>query len=365
MASHTPRRLRLKIAITGDNHLTTRAKHPERFQALEDIFRQCGQQKIQLLLIAGDLFDQSLANYHEFEELYRAARPDDLATVIIPGNHDRHLRGSALAGEGLQVYSEPTLKPLNDSRGILFLPYQENQTMGEAIAPFADQLTGQRWILVGHGDWTKGVNSADPYEPGVYMPLTGADLRRYQPEIVFLGHIHIPQDSAVVYYPGSPCPLNITETGLRRFLILDTDQGKITSQRVEAPLVYYDEHFFMLPGDDDLIHLERDITQRIESWNLPRGWENRVQVRLKISGSASSDRQKILASVKELFAPYSLYQDSGPNLADLVHSKDPDRTEIALQVKDWVDKLDWQEKPGNPAKSLILECALRMIYRTN
>jgi DNA repair exonuclease SbcCD nuclease subunit len=352
----------LKIAITADNHLTTRAKNPERFQVLEDIFKRCGERNIQLLIIAGDLFDQTLANYSEFEDLYRAHRPADLTTVVIPGNHDCNLHHSALAGDGLQVYAEPTLRPISDSRQLLFLPYQAELTMGEAIAPFADQLSSQRWILIGHGDWSSSMNTTDPYEPGVYMPLTASDLKRYQPELVFLGHIHLPQADQAVYYPGSPCPLNISETGLRSFITLDTVRGEINTLPVKSPLLYFDESFVMVPAENDLEILIREIEDRIKRWQLPEGWENQVKVRVKINGSARSDRQRILQTVNKQFESFTFYEGNGPDLSGLISSQDPERAAIARQIRVWITKMDWGENPDPPPKSLILEQALKIIY---
>lgn len=353
----------MKIAITADNHLTTRAKNLERFQALRNILEQCGEQEIQLLIIAGDLFDQSLANYAEFEELYHSSRPDDLTTVIIPGNHDQGFTQSAVAGDSIQVYSEPTIRPLNDSRLVLFLPYQDNSTMGEAIAPYADQLAGKRWMLVGHGDWSSALKSSDPYEPGSYMPLTKADISRYQPEIVFLGHIHLPQSSGIVYYPGSPCPLNITETGTRRFLVLDTTRGIVASHLVESQLLYFDEQIIMLPAKNDLNILERDLEKRIKSWSVPDGWELMVEVRVKVTGCALSDRQAILDKLKDLLKPYRFYDPLGPDLGELVNNQDPDRAEITALFKSWLDDLEWDSYCDTPDKSEILEQALRIIYQ--
>lgn len=353
----------MKIAITADNHLTSRAKDPERFLALADIYQQCADLEVQLLVIAGDLFDQTLANYAEFEELYQTNRPEDLTTVVIPGNHDQKLSGSAVAGESLQVYSVPTIRPLNDSRLVLFLPYQENCTMGEAIAPLVEQLVGKRWILIGHGDWSSGQNTIDPYEPGVYMPLTSADIKRYKPELVLLGHIHLPQQSGIVYYPGSPCPLTINETGARRFLVLDTDRGEITSHLVNSQLLFFDEHFLVLPVENDLDLLEKDITQRIKNWNIPEGREDQVCVRVKLSGCALSDRQEVLDQVKRLLKPYHFYRDEDPDLGHLVHSQDQDKAEIAALFREWLNEQDWGEEPNLPGKAQVLEQALRIIYR--
>ena len=352
----------MKIAFTADNHLTTLDKHPQRFQALADIYRQCGELGVQLLVIAGDLFDQSLANYSDFERLHRESRPDGLTTIIIPGNHDATLQQEALAGEGLMVTSEPSLRPLNDSRQILFLPYRDQQSMGEGIAPFVDSLAGQRWILISHGDWTAGRKPPDPYERGVYMPLTGPDLKRYQPELVFLGHIHLPQDDGRVYYPGSPCPLDITETGLRRFLVLDTQKGEVSSHLVHSPLLFFDEEFLVLPGENELENLQAEIEARIKAWDLPDGWEHRVQVRASAYGSSSTSREEIRALLESGFAPFSFYQDQPPSLDQLTFSLDEDKAEIAAQMREWVQALDWDADPERPDKGKILQEALKVIY---
>lgn len=353
----------MKIAITADTHLTTLEKNPERFQALEDIFRQCGEQGVQLLIIAGDLFDQSLANYADFEELYQRARPDDLTTIIIPGNHDHTLRKEALAGDGLLVLSEPELKPLNDSRLILFLPYQDHQSMGQGIAPFADSLRDKRWILIGHGDWFGSQKTPDPYEPGVYMTLTQPDLKRYQPELAFLGHIHLAQDDGKVFYPGSPCPLNITETGLRRFLILDTKKGQVSSHPVDSALIYFDEKFLLIPGGDEVGRLKADMSARITAWELPADWEERVQVRVRVYGSSAASRDEIKSTLEEGFSPFNFYQGQPPSLDQLIFSPDEDRAEIASQVKEWVTGLDWDPDPDQPDKTQILQEALQIIYQ--
>jgi len=352
----------LKIAFTADLHLTTNEKNPERFRALKDIFRQCGEEQIQLLIIAGDLFDKAMANYADFEKLYRDSRPDGLKTIIIPGNHDQTLKSVSLVGDGLAVFSEPVLQSVNNSRKILFLPYQPDQTMGEAIAPFEKQLNGERWILIAHGDWTGSINSSDPYEKGSYMPLTRTDLSLYNPELVFLGHIHLPQDGEIVHYPGSPCPLNITETGPRRFLVFDTNRGEIKSMGVDPQLEYYDERFVMLPVENDMDILISDIQQRTQSWKISPSREDFIQVRVKITGTALSDRNQILSEVKKVFSPYNFYQDQEPNLSELSHNPDPDRAEISQLVKIWIDNVEWDELPEKPSKSQILEEALKIIY---
>jgi len=351
----------LKIAFTADNHLTTKTRNPERFLSFANILKQCGESKVKLLIVAGDLFDQSMPNYAEFESLYKKHRPPDLTTAIIPGNHDEDLKQENISADGLIIHSEPQLLPLNKTWKILFVPYQKGQTMGRVIAQFAAELTGQRWILIGHGDWSPGVQTPDTYEPGVYMPLTRSDLTLYKPELVFLGHIHLPFDGEKVHYPGSPCPINVTETGLRHFLLLDLKQGNITPKLVESPLLFFNERFVMLARENELELLENQMKDRIESWELPAGWEKRVQVQVKVAGFAT-DREAVKKTVREIFSPFSFYEDGEPDLEKLYHKPDPDREQIALDIQDWIKKLEWSESSYVPSKTEILEEALKVIY---
>ena len=59
----------MRISVTADVHLRTRAEHSERYNALENIFEQTITEGIENLLIAGDLFDKDFRSYSEFEEL--------------------------------------------------------------------------------------------------------------------------------------------------------------------------------------------------------------------------------------------------------------------------------------------------------
>ncbi|MCH7491211.1 MAG: metallophosphoesterase, partial [Gemmatimonadetes bacterium] len=59
----------MRISVTADVHLRTRAEHSERYNALENIFQQTITAGIEKLLIAGDLFDKDFQNYSEFEHL--------------------------------------------------------------------------------------------------------------------------------------------------------------------------------------------------------------------------------------------------------------------------------------------------------
>lgn len=350
----------MRIAVTADLHLTSRKEHPERFAALEDILRQCGQLGVEQLIIAGDLFDHSSQNFADFEKAYNAAHPAGLAVTVIPGNHDPDLKAGALAVEGLEVVSEPSLRPAGDDFNLLLVPYRAGTSMGEHLPPFNDQLRPGRWALVSHGDWSGGLRGADPNEPGVYMPLTRGDLAATNPAVCLLGHIHTPYDGPPIQYPGSPCPLDINETGLRRFLIFDTETLAVTEQRVDSPRLYFNETVVMLPVQDERAYLQAELTKRMQAWGLPEGWQDRVRLRLRITGY-SVDRAAVEAVAREVGAVFTFY-DEGPDLSDLNHVFDLDRIHIARQVREWIEDQAFPGGAAEPTSEDIALEALRVIW---
>lgn len=232
--------------------------------------------------------------------------------------------------------------------------------MGVHLPPFQTQLVAGRWGLISHGDWESGLRAPDPNEPGVYMPLTRADLETHNPAVALLGHIHAPYDGAPIYYAGSPCPLDINETGLRRFLIFDTESLTVTPQRVDSPRIFFNETVVMLPVEDEREYLRAELERRIQDWSLPDGWEDRVQQRLRIVGY-TADRPAVEALAREVLADYEFYDD-GPDLSELNHAVDADRIHIARQVREWIEALEWPAGDAEPTGEDIALEALRAIW---
>lgn len=210
----------MKIAITADLHL--RQDRPERLNALMRLFENLMGEGISHLIIAGDLFDKETSNYAFFEELLRAY--PGIECMIIPGNHDPGLRQEHFLAENIRVFRDIELIKFEDVP-ILLLPFSFERTMDEALAEFfSDTKAPSRWVLISHGDYITGLKTPNPYEEGIYMPLSLQAIRKYSPERVILGHIHKPTyrgELGIVCYPGSLCGLDINETGPRGYIVLD------------------------------------------------------------------------------------------------------------------------------------------------
>lgn len=352
----------MKIAVTADLHLTSRYEHPERYHALENILDQMIRDQIDTLIIAGDLFDESSRNYAEFDNFCKEPKYKGLNFYLIPGNHDSRISNAFITAESVEIITEPKIIAFN-STGLKFLllPYRKDKTMGEDIASIASELPPNEWVLIGHGDWSEGMRESNPFEPGVYMPLTRIDIEKYKPANIVLGHIHKPLDRDRVHYVGSPCGLDITETGRRRFLIIDTNTGFIKSQIVESDFIFYNESLIILPLKDEKDYLKEQIEAKIKAWALRESEKPKVRIRVKVSGYTANKRE-LLKTINESFHEFTYYKNGEPDISEVYVSDDVERAEIAHRVSTWIDKLELLPELEHPAKDQILLQALHVIY---
>lgn len=348
----------MKIALTADIHLTTKSVHPERYNALEDILRQVEAEKIKNLVIAGDLFDKDFHNPTEFEKLCK--RYPQIQLHIIPGNHDASISEKNVVGSNIRIYTTPTAVEIGPTR-FLFVPYEEKAKMSERIASIEEGIRGKDWILIGHGDYYGGIKDLNPLEPGTYMPLSKGNVSNLAPRAVFLGHIHKPTSLSNVYYTGSPCGLDISETGKRRFLVYDTEDGTIASILVATDVLYFAESFIIVPLDNEVVLLKQQIARRIASWNVSPSDSSKVIVRIKAIGYAM-DRSTTLSALREGFGNFRYYNDEGPLIEKLSTSSDRQLSAIAERAVKLIDELEWDFGSDEPDRELLKIEALNVIY---
>jgi exonuclease SbcD len=349
----------LKIAVTADVHLTTREDNPERFNALANIFDSLADLEIHHLIIAGDLFNKDISNYSQFDEL--CEQHDQVTVHLIPGNHDPSVEASRFTAGNVSAYNKPTRVDLDGT--FLFVPYQLGTSMGEVIATEVENLEPGKWILVGHGDYCRGIRQAGSDEQGTYMPLFRSDIDRYKPRDVLLGHIHIHSTEGKVHYPGSPCGLDIGEVGRRNFLVYDTENAAIFTHPVNTDVLFFQESFMIIPGDDELSRLKQEIEQRIGSWELDESELGRVRLRVRARGFCN-DKQAIADLLKESFGDFAHYKDAGPDVSELSVNNNNELGFIAKRVEEEIANMDWGSCPveDRPDHDKIMDQALQVIY---
>jgi DNA repair exonuclease SbcCD nuclease subunit len=350
----------MTIAITADLHLISRQEHPERYAALDDILLQMRQQGVATLIIAGDLFDASRNNYADFEQV--CSEHPDIQFWIIPGNHDPSINHRTIVAPNARIYTAPEVNCVEPgSVPFFFLPYEKGKTIGERIAEFSPELPIQQWVLVAHGDYLESARDANPYEEGLYMPLTRKDLQMFRPRQVFLGHIHVPADKDPVYYTGSPCGLDITETGTRRFLLYDPQSGRVESRKVNTQVLFFNETLTVFPMDDESAYVQAKIADLLSRWALQPDQCDKVQLRITLNGF-SSDREALLRVVQDSFPGMAFYKNEAPDLSAVSSSTDPNRDALARMVVQRIRDQAWPEGPDEPSRDEMILSALKIIY---
>lgn len=348
----------MKIAFTADVHLRSPEETPERYHALEEVMRRCGDLGVEDLVIAGDLFDKAYPNYAAFEA--RCREHPELRIHLIPGNHDPGLAPHNFVAETLRVYDAPVLETIAGI-DLALVPYAPDTTMAEPLAELLPEAPERPWLLVGHGDYYGGVQERNPLEPGTYMPLARKDVEGLGPRHVVLGHIHKPIRHGRVHYTGSPCGLDISETGIRSFLLLDTDALTLERIEIETDVIYLQERFLILPGPDEVGRTEAEVETRRRRWDLSDRQLERLRLRVDVRGYAH-DRQAVVRAVEEGFADVTFADAEGPRVEALLTSEDDRLNMIAEQVRRRVGDLDWPEGTDEPGHEEIMMEALEVIY---
>lgn len=350
------------IAVTADLHLTRGDQNPERFHALENILDQMLQEKVTVLFLLGDVFHENTQNYSEFEAVCRDARYRSIQFHLIPGNHDLHLSPQFFSAENIIVHSQPELFSLTKKDfPILCLPYMREKTMGEEIVRFRDQLPDFQWILFGHGDWVEGLREPHPMEPGVYMPLTRTDIEAWKPACVILGHIHKPMDRDVVHYPGSPCGLDITETGLRRFLLLDPTTGQVSPRTVHTDVIFFSERLVMVPVEEEEKYIQNAFEAMKKSWGIGNKDLDRIRLRLEVTGY-TRDKKALEKAIGSVFESIAFFPNGEQDLSDVSVTGERELSEMVEVLSHELDAMNWPKDPYAPSKQEAFLHALRVLF---
>lgn len=263
----------MRILHTSDWHLGKRLfkldRTPEHEQFLNWLLGTLIEEKIDLLLIAGDIFDtptpphQSLEVFYNF--LHRVSTETKTQTMIIAGNHDSGLLLEAparlLSFHRVKVWGKLSENPADHwlkvgNIELCAIPFFRSyellpQGEGDALVALKKYLVKERTlpqVLMLHH--LAGMYEAAGSEQ--VISLSGVDsipsdvMKTF--DYVALGHIHKPQKiGAQSFYSGSPIPLRFSETAKKSVVIVTEKDGTLTSEIRPIPTF---RDFFIVKTDD-------------------------------------------------------------------------------------------------------------------
>ena len=235
----------MKLLHTGDLHIGKRifelSMLEEQKHVLQQILRIAKEEKVEAVLIAGDVYDRSVPATEAVElldEFLTELVEADIKVIMISGNHDSPERvgfaSKILERQGLHIAGtyDGTLKKviLEDEWGeleIVCLPFVKPGIVGEkncadavkAVLKKEEEKRGRR-ILVTHY-FVTGPGGKSPLlsESETMIDVGGIDNVPVNAldgfDYVALGHIHKYQQigKEPVYYAGTPLKYSFAEAG--------------------------------------------------------------------------------------------------------------------------------------------------------
>jgi exonuclease SbcD len=363
----------MRILHTADLHLGKKLFNTDRLEeqtaVLGEIIDAARENKVELALIAGDIFDTAMpsaaAEALFFESMVELGRI--CPVIVIAGNHDDPARLAAakemalacnivLAGDHNITYSTKKfiagkgyVKTEINGRKVCvnILPYPSDSRLREAIdenTAYTERVKNKLYegaqgfekdsinINMSHLFCVGGVKEGDERE----IELGGARLIPIdafpRAHYTALGHIHKPQTiskSRNIYYSGSIMPYAFDETSQKSVVIADIDLNETRADRIPLtkykPAVKLQADGIMRAAEildknkDKWVWLELNIDDSLKDSEVKRlkSYPNMLRFSLNLP-----EREKVVIkdrhqkSDREIFIEYykSLYNGNEPDL---------------------------------------------------
>jgi predicted phosphodiesterase len=219
--------LRVRHDAAGhDFHLATR-------RAVTNMVAHAVSERVDLVVLAGDVFDGDWADYatglfllKALADLGRAGIP----VVMIHGNHDassRMTRSLTWPGHVRVLGSRKPETHVLDHLGVAVhgQSFPDGAVPGNLAAGYPPPVPGRFNIGLLH------TSLAGNAGHDTYAPCSLGDLRSKGYDYWALGHVHTPtvvcEDPHVVY-PGNIQGRHVNESGARGFVVVDVEEGRVS-----------------------------------------------------------------------------------------------------------------------------------------
>lgn len=236
----------LKLLHAADLHLCSpfaafsprvAAQRRERqFSALSALFERAVAQGVQMILLAGDVFDTPTPPPDGIARFFAVVKAQPVPVLVAPGNHD-YVRVGGIWQRGdlpanlhiftsaqLACFDFPTLRTA--IYGYAFTAEcMQAPNLGDGTALRADRTS----VLLAHGDLTT------PLSP--YAPIGAGQLERSGFAYAALGHIHRPAPPrrygrTLAAYSGFFAGRGFDETGVGKALLVEIEGEHIETQPI-------------------------------------------------------------------------------------------------------------------------------------
>lgn len=291
----------MKILHTADLHL--QENNPETIKSLELILELAKTRGVDLLTIAGDMFDSPQDADNLRIKIRNLFNDLDFSVLAIPGNHDEGVfRGNldfgncfhALTNTPVECFS-PEIDP---NVNIVGVPFIQQITDELLVALKENRKEGVLNILLIHCTLDISFSKDDFGEnESRYLEVDKSTLNALNYDFILSGHFHSRFDirelssSCTFIYPGSPVSLTWKEVGEREVAILDTDTQKLKSLILNGSFYRDVLSVEVVPNKEEV------VLEEIKAWIDKLELEN-GDFRVQINGFGNMDEKTFSNKIK-------------------------------------------------------------------
>lgn len=225
----------MKILHTADIHLNKIGD--ERWDALKELIVIGKKEKIEILVVSGDLFDKEIDAENLRPKIREIFSNNGFDVILLPGNHDSDVYKDMYFGEDAHVLTDPDTCFEHEKVKIWGMPFQqvEEETILQKIHRFRSKLTQEYTnIILYHGELLDAFFSRKDFgDEGErrYMPVKLSYFRGVNVDYILGGHFHSSFDVRTLenggyfVYPGSPISITKREKGQRSVNLFETGKS--------------------------------------------------------------------------------------------------------------------------------------------
>jgi len=282
----------LRILHTGDVHLDSpfsgldpsfaEVRRNELRAAFTSMLHYAKCEKVDMILIAGDLFDAQFVTRETLALIKREFESVKCPIIISPGNHDS-VSESGVWRRG--VFPDNTYIFTKDTLEYFDFPELGARVWGWAFTSHnmeASPLAGMHAdfegvnILCAHGDLTSARSLS--------CPLTVRELEAFGADYAALGHVHNPKEyTERIAYCGCLEGRAFDETGIKGALDVIIDGSRVLKKKVRFSKRRYETASLDVYGADS----NTELAKRIGDFIISEHYGDDTILRLTLKGEVS------------------------------------------------------------------------------
>ncbi len=303
----------MKILHTGDIHLDSpfaglspdaaRQRRSELRSAFSDMISFARQQAVDLVLIAGDLFDKIYVTRDTIALLCRDFASLHCPVVIAPGNHDpaddKSIWNKGIFPDNVFVFTNTTLSCFSfDELGCCVYGYgfQSGSLRTCPLEGKTVENPAKINILCAHGDVTSPIST--------YGPLPAGVLEAFGADYCALGHFHNPENAtAALTVPGAYCGCpegrDFGETGIKGAVVVtlekDGSETALDWKRIRFCRKIYEQRTLQLDGAAEQADVESALRALLQEADFGEDVLLRITLTGNVDPSLSIDTAALAA----------------------------------------------------------------------